>query len=144
MSHRICRTCGSKFEASTMGTVRCRDCYSKPTLDEEITILTQKWYKYVNLDHHKDRDCHWYITKTYSYGDEAYYEAHHSGYILDHWTSPRCGTSEMASTLLRDKLRNEVNGAIMHLKNICEDDEALEWLGHKQEHIKNLIVFLEQ
>jgi hypothetical protein len=114
------------------------------TLDEEITVLTQKWYKYVNLDHHKDRDCHWYITKTYSYGDEAYYEAHHSGYILDHWTSPRCGTEEMALTLLRDKLRNEINGAIMHLKNICEDDEALEWLGHKQEHIKNLIGFLEQ
>jgi hypothetical protein len=144
MSHRICRTCGSKFEASTMGTVRCRDCYSKPTLDEEITILTAKWYKYVNLDHHKDRDCHWYITKTYSYGDEAYYEAHHSGYILDHWTSPRCGTSEMAATLLRDKLRNEINGAIMHLKNICEDDEALEWLGHNPEHVKNLIEFLEQ
>lgn len=114
------------------------------TLEEEITVLTQKWYKYVNLDHHKDRDCHWYITKTYSYGDEAYYEAHHSGYILDHWTSPRCGTSEMAATLLRDKLRNEINGAIMYLKNIFEDDEALEWLGHKQEHIKNLIGFLEQ
>jgi hypothetical protein len=114
------------------------------TLDEEITVLTQKWYKYVNLDHHKDRDCHWYITKTYSYGDEAYYEAHHSGYILDHWTSPRCGTEEMASTLLRDKLRNEINGAIMYLKNICEDDEALEWLGLNSEHIKNMIGFLEQ
>lgn len=42
------------------------------SLEKEIILLTSKWYKYVNLDHHKDRDCHWHITKTYSYGDEAY------------------------------------------------------------------------
>lgn len=114
------------------------------TLEEEIIILTGKWYKYVNLDHHKDRDCHWYITKTYSYGDEAYYEAHHSGYILDHWTSPRCGTEEMASTLLRDKLKNEIAGAIMHLSNIIGDEEALDFIGWNEDHIINMIEELKK
>lgn len=114
------------------------------TLEEEIVLLTSKWYKYVNLDHHKDRDCHWYITKTYSYGDEAYYEAHHSGYILDHWTSPRCGTEEMASTLLRNKLKHEINHAIVHLNDALKDDDALEWLGATKEDILSLIKELKK
>jgi len=114
------------------------------TLEQEIIKLTEKWYRYVNLDHHKDRDCHWYITKTYSYGDEAYYEAHHSGYILDHWTSPRCGTEEMASTLLRDKLKHEIHGAIMHLKYALKEPDTLEWLGSTEEEIKQLIKELEK
>lgn len=113
------------------------------TLDEEIVILTQKWYRYVNIDHHKDRDCHWYITKTYSYGDEAYYEASHSGYILDHWTSPRCGTEEMAATILRDKLKNEINSAISSLKEAIVDQETADWFGGK-ENILELIKELEK
>ena len=75
------------------------------TLEQEILELTKQWMDYVSQDHHKDRDCHWYVTKVYSYGEEPYYEAHHAGYILDSWTSPRCGTEEMALTLLRDKLK---------------------------------------
>lgn len=114
------------------------------TLEEEIIMLTEKWYRYVNLDHHKDRDCHWYITKTYSYGDEAYYEASHSGYILDHWTSPRCSTEEMAATLLRDKLKNEINGAIMHLQDVLKDKDALDWFGSTKEDIEKLIKELQK
>ena len=109
------------------------------TLQEEITGLTAKWFKYVNLDHHKDRDCHWYITQTYSYGEEPYYEAHHSGYLLDHWTSPRCGTAEMASTLLRDKLKRELHAAVIHLKDALAEQDALDWLGKTREDIEKLI-----
>lgn len=114
------------------------------TLEEEIAKLTQKWYRYVNLNHHKDRDCHWYITKTYSYGDEGYYEAHHSGYILDSWTSPRCSTEEMAATLLRDKLKNEIYSAIIHLKDALQDQNALEWFGSTEEEVKLLIEELKK
>jgi hypothetical protein len=109
------------------------------TLDEEITALTEKWYKYVNLDHHKNRDCYWYVTKVYSYGEEAYYEASHNGYILDHWTSPKCETEEMASTLLRDKLKRELQGVAMHLENVLIDEEALNWLGKSKENVEELI-----
>lgn len=113
------------------------------TLQEEVINLTAKWYKYVNLDHHKDRDCHWYITKTYSYGQEPYYEAHHSGYIIDHWTSPKCGTEELAETILRDKLRNELNTAIISLKDALGNQDALDWLNQTEEEVKSLIKELE-
>lgn len=109
------------------------------TLEEEITDLTAKWYRYVNLDHHKDRDCHWFIQKTWSYGEEPYYEAYHSGYILDNWTSPRCGTEEMASTVLRDKLKRELNKAIIHLNDVLKDKDALDWLGKTKEEIEKTI-----
>ena len=38
--------------------------------EEEITKLTELWYEIVGNDHHKDRDCHWYINKVWSYGEK--------------------------------------------------------------------------
>ena len=109
------------------------------TLEEEIIELTNKWMKYISIDHHKDRDCHWYITKTYSYGQEPYWEASHHGYLLDNWTSPKCGTEELAKTILRDKLKREIDGAIMHLKDTTEYPDAIEWMGTNVKEINKLI-----
>lgn len=106
------------------------------TLEEEITTLTTKWYKYANLDHHKDRDCHWYIEKRWSYDDEPYYQVHHHGYIISHWSSPKCGTAELAETILRDKLKNEINSALMHLKDMLPDEEMLDWHGGRDRVLK--------
>lgn len=114
------------------------------TLEEEITILTEKWYRYVNLDHHKDRDCHWYIEKRYSYGDEPHYQAFHNGYVIDDWSSPVCDTIELAETILRDKLKNELRSAVMHLKDAMEDEHALEWFSTTKENIEELIERLEE
>jgi hypothetical protein len=109
------------------------------TLDEEIIELTTKWYKYVNLDHHKDRDCHWYIQKVWSYGNEPYYEVFHNGYVIDTWTSPKCETEELAQTILRDKLKRELQSAINNLEDIAKDQESLDWFNHTDEEIKKII-----
>jgi hypothetical protein len=93
------------------------------TLEEEVTKLTDVWYEYVNKDHHKDRDCHWYIHKIWSYGEEPYYVAYHHGYIISHWTSPKCGTEEMAMTLLRDKIKKELEHAVEYLNSTQYWDE---------------------
>lgn len=53
------------------------------TVEEEITQLTEQWYRYVGLDHHKDRDCHFYIEKVWSYGEPPKYRALHGGYIAE-------------------------------------------------------------
>lgn len=114
------------------------------TLEEEITILTAKWYKYVNLDHHKDRDCHWYIQKIWSYGDEPYYQAFHHGYVANDWSSPKCGTLDLAETILRDKLKREIDGAIMHLNDVLDDEEALDFIGWNRENILSMIEELKK
>jgi len=47
-----------------------------------LTELTAEYYALINRDHHKDKDCHFYIQKIYSYGDEPYwqYQFLHYGY----------------------------------------------------------------
>lgn len=47
-----------------------------------LTELTAEYYDLIGKDHHKDKDCHFYIQKTYSYGDEPYwqYQFLHYGY----------------------------------------------------------------
>jgi hypothetical protein len=52
-------------------------------LNKEIIRLTELWYKYVNLSHHKDCDCHWYINSLWSYGAKPHYEVEHNGYVFE-------------------------------------------------------------
>ena len=109
------------------------------TLDEEITVLTDKWYKYVSLSHHKDRDCHWYLEKRWSYGNKPYYQAFHPGYIIEPWESAKCSTAKEAETELRNKLRMEIHEAITHLIDVYEDAESLDWFGATTEDLDKLI-----
>lgn len=53
------------------------------TIIEEITKLTGEWYKLIGPDHHKDKDCHWYVETKWSYGRPPVYVIQHYGYILD-------------------------------------------------------------
>lgn len=107
------------------------------TLEEEITELTSKWYKIVSFDHHKDRDCHWYVEKIWSYGEEPYYVAYHRGYISETWHSPKCGTEELAQTILRDRLESLIKSEVDRLQTM--DDESIEWIGATKEEIDKLI-----
>lgn len=50
-------------------------------LEQQITELSLEYYKLVGIDHHKDRDCHWYIKRVWSYGSEPYWAVEHHGYI---------------------------------------------------------------
>lgn len=56
---------------------------STSVLIQDITELTEEWYKLIGPDHHKDRDCHWYIETKWSYGNVPTYKVQHYGYILD-------------------------------------------------------------
>ena len=49
---------------------------------ETITKLTEEWYRLISSDHHKDRDCHFYIYTEWSYGYPPKYFVVHNGYIL--------------------------------------------------------------
>lgn len=51
-------------------------------LQQEITTLTERWYRLIGGDHYKDRDCHWYINSVWSYGQPVKYRVEHYGYIL--------------------------------------------------------------
>ncbi len=49
----------------------------------KITELSREWYIQIGSDHHKDRDCHFYINTVWSYGQKQKYRVEHFGYIFD-------------------------------------------------------------
>ena len=104
------------------------------TIEEEITELTERWYRYVNFDHHKDRDCHWYITKQWSYGDKPFYVATHSGYRAERWQSPKCANAHAAQVCLRDFLLGEIASAVNYTESAIEgySDEEMQWNSLEQ------------
>lgn len=81
-----------------------------PTIEQ----LTETWYKIVSLDHHKDRDCHWSIKETWSYGQSPTYTIQHYGYVW-HEVDEEYPTREEAVNALRqeivDAIENEVDWA---------------------------------
>jgi hypothetical protein len=77
------------------------------------------------MDHCKSRDFHWYITKTYSYGEPPKYYAYHNGYRADDWTSQEVDSEEDAMLLLVDKLRRTVKREIKHIKEQIEETKKL-------------------
>ena len=97
---------------------------------QKITELTNKWYTYVNLDHHKTKDCIWYIETAYKYGEPPKYIACHYGYIINDWQSPECDTLEDAEQWLINKLERELEKAVIHIKELIalpDDSMEKEW-----------------
>lgn len=74
---------------------------------KEITELTDEWYYLIGKDHHKDRDCHWYIETRWSYGYEPVYVVQHFGYILD-TIEQEYDTYEKALEALKNVLVNAI------------------------------------
>ncbi len=95
-------------------------------LEQEIVELTNRWQHYVGQDHHKDRDCHWYITQNFSYGDKPYFQASHHGYIGDYFVGTKCTTLEEAQEELRDRLALEIHKAKIWVNRNLKDVKELE------------------
>ncbi len=77
---------------------------------EIIKKLTDSWYDRVAINHHKDRDCHWYINTVYSYGKLPVYRVEHYGYIHEDISEVYSSYKEAEESLieiLKEALKNE-------------------------------------
>lgn len=90
---------------------------------EEITSLTDEWYRLIGPTHHKDKCCHWYIETKWSYGYPPIYTVQHYGYILDN-IEEECDSYEEALTVLRDTLKEKIEDEKKSQKKI----EEIGWL----------------
>ena len=74
------------------------------SIEQEITKLTQEWYALMGEDHHKDRDCHWYIETKWSYGQVPTYCVIHHGYVYDrideNWSSYQGALNRLREILI--------------------------------------------
>jgi|LakMenE18May11ns_1017448.scaffolds.fasta_scaffold9958894_13 hypothetical protein len=83
---------------------------------EEITKLTEYWYKLIGPNHHKDRDCHWYIETKWSYGEKPKYVVQHYGYLIDR-IEEECENYELALEFLKNTLTYEIEEYKNYLQN---------------------------
>jgi hypothetical protein len=79
-------------------------------LIDEVTKLTEQWYKLIGSEHHKDRDCHWYIETKWSYGSYPTYTILHHGYVLDkieeNWSTYDVALKRLKE-ILEEKIKEE-------------------------------------
>ncbi len=77
-----------------------------------ITKLTYQWYDLIARDHHKDKDCHFYIETKWSYGQPPKYWVRHYGYIMYNFEGEEYNTYEEA-----------LDGLISFLEKAIEDEQ---------------------
>lgn len=74
---------------------------------DQITELSKEWYILIGRDHHKDRDCHFYINTVWSYGQKQKYRVDHFGYIFEE-IEEEFDTYREAAYYLRKTLRTMI------------------------------------
>ena len=92
-----------------------------------ITNLTKEWYQLIGKDHHKDRDCHFYINTVWSYGQDQKYRVEHYGYVSDE-IEEEFDTYGEAIDFLEKKLRNMIKEENLHQEH--ERQESFDFLKH--------------
>lgn len=89
---------------------------------EEITILTDEWYRLIGPRHHKDMCCHWYIETKWSYGYPPKYSVQHWGYILGD-IEEECDSYDEALLKLKEILIEKIEEE----KKCQEEDNENGW-----------------
>ena len=92
---------------------------------KSLTQLTDEWYKLIGKDHHKDRDCHFYINTVWSYGQDPVYRVEHYGYIVDEIEEDFYSYDE-AVIFLEKKLKEIIKQEMFSQE--CERQESFDFL----------------
>lgn len=98
-------------------------------MDEKIAKLVGFYYRTL-VDHHKDRDCHFYINTVWSYGRPAVYRVEHNGYINEF--DDEFPTYAEAEEFLRSKIEELIRAEIKHSEQAEPDNTG--W-GYSQDEI---------
>jgi len=84
---------------------------------DKIADLNEIWYGLL-CGHYKDRDCHFYITQTFSYGGKGQWTVAHHGYVIHNYEETSFDTYEECQVelikLLKDSILEEVSWYIEH------------------------------
>lgn len=78
------------------------------TNHEKIIELNKIWYPLISAEHHKSRDCHFYIIIDYHYGEKVSYTVEHKGYIVHDYDNTEWYSLEEAEQELVRLLSNSI------------------------------------
>jgi hypothetical protein len=97
--------------------------------EELIDKALKLWYDLIGGDHHKDRDCHFYIEKQYSTYVPSTWTVYHNGYILKDYKQ-EFPTFEQALQGLLDflleKIAEEISLTIQNFDHLIKEGEKKE------------------
>lgn len=102
---------------------------------EKIAALNEIWYSLLS-GHYKDRDCHFYITQTFSYGQKGKWTVAHHGYVNHSYEETEWETYEECQqeliNLLYESIKVEVQWYLDHYGDLDWDqhpkyDEKGRW-----------------
>lgn len=97
--------------------------------------LLKLWYELIGGDHHKDRDCHFYIERNFSTYKRSKWRLHHRGYLLDD-IEEVYNTYKEAEKGLQELLTEKI-------KEFCETDPLEERCEREIKVLKKLNKLLE-
>ena len=80
-------------------------------LEERISELAGQWQALIGPEHHKDRDCHFYITRRWSYGQPPVWEVQHFGYWAEKKLDVVCPSYGAALTRLSIFIDEQIHDA---------------------------------
>lgn len=69
--------------------------------------LLELWYELIGGDHHKDRDCHFYIERNFSTYKKSEWRLYHQGYWIDDYEET-FNTYKEAEKGLQDLLAEKI------------------------------------
>lgn len=93
-------------------------------LAQECQRLQDAWYNYVSLDHHKDRDCHFYVELDYAYdGTDISHAVTHHGYIYhDELRLEGNGTDYLPT--LKKAILTVVKDQLTYVNNVLSNPDS--------------------
>lgn len=94
-------------------------------LSAEITRLVEEWCVYTSFDHCKDRDKHWGIDVSWSYGLSPTFTGWHHGYVAERWIGPRRRRMEDAMKDVLVQLKKTMRNAYNWASSVDLDEEYM-------------------
>ena len=88
-------------------------------MQRSTTELAALYNALVIIDSHKDRDCHWNITQSWSYGNFADFRLTHQGYIYKN-VDETYFTYEDALAALNAHLQIAINEQLEYAKQVID------------------------
>jgi hypothetical protein len=111
--------------------------FNKMTNLEKIAYLNEIWYNLISSSDsgHKDRDCHFYISQTFSYGQKGQWTVAHHGYINHKYEETSFDTYEECQVEMINLLKNSIiEEASWYLEHYGDPD----WDQHPKYGIDDL------
>jgi hypothetical protein len=101
---------------------------------DKIANLNEIWYGFL-CGHYKDRDCHFYITQTFSYGKPGQWTVAHHGYVNPRYEETSFDTYEECQVELIKLLKNSI---LDELAWYVEHYGDPEWDQHEKYNLEQL------